>query len=291
MAVSLIFPAGPVKALERLGRPGNYYQGTRPLSFDPPANVVMWLQKGFQGGASDSFHYRYILTVNLKAPGKTVVDHCIHDFLPGQAMLIFPFQFHHFMVPENAEMKWVFMGFETARSSFFDHLRDTPVPLSPVALETLSRLLTAYSSEISDKKHQNRSPLLLALLLNEIALSRPLRAKDRPIKPKIEETLCARVQRHIYAHITEGLKISAIAKAMGLSEGRLRARYRVEMGLSLGAALRSIRFGRAQELLSVSEMNVSEIAERCGYQSVFAFSSAFKKRYGLPPRDFRKQLC
>jgi AraC-like DNA-binding protein len=49
------------------------------------------------------------------------------------------------------------------------------------------------------------------------------------------------------------------------------------------------RLEQARRLLSISDMNLKEIAEKCGYQSQSFLSRAFKKKFGLPPSQFRQK--
>ncbi|WP_025027591.1 helix-turn-helix transcriptional regulator [Caldalkalibacillus mannanilyticus] len=46
---------------------------------------------------------------------------------------------------------------------------------------------------------------------------------------------------------------------------------------------------RGKQLLEGTEMTVTEIAENLGYQNPSKFSSAFKKRYGLSPKEWRNR--
>jgi AraC family transcriptional regulator of arabinose operon len=51
--------------------------------------------------------------------------------------------------------------------------------------------------------------------------------------------------------------------------------------------MRESRLSEAAKLLQNSELNVSEIGEKCGFESLYAFSRAFRKAYGIPPRAYR----
>ncbi|MFH0919014.1 MAG: AraC family transcriptional regulator [Fibrobacterota bacterium] len=284
--------ASELASLKHLGLPSNFYLGTRPLSFDVPVNVLIWLREKEDRASLDSFHYRHILCFNISSPGQAIVDHRIHDFRPGHGLLIFPFQFHHFITPANTLRQWIYIGFEMKNSKFLEPYKNKSFALTPCMTEPLTRLLRAYVQEAKGKRTQNRTPLFLALLLNEMGGSRNIDSavKTTGTLPSLQETLSARVQRYVHTHLNENIRINGIAHYMGMSASRLRARYRQELGISLGRTLQAMRFTRSQELLTVSTMNVSEIADACGYESVYAFSLAFKKKYGVSPLNFRKQL-
>jgi transcriptional regulator GlxA family with amidase domain len=73
-----------------------------------------------------------------------------------------------------------------------------------------------------------------------------------------------------------------------MSPSNLRARFRTSCGVSLGKHMRELRLERARGLLTMSTIRVSEIAEQCGFTSLFSFSRAFRTRYGHPPLACRK---
>jgi transcriptional regulator GlxA family with amidase domain len=58
--------------------------------------------------------------------------------------------------------------------------------------------------------------------------------------------------------------------------------------VSLGRYMRESRLSEAAQLLQSSGLNVSDIGERCGFESLYAFSRAFRKAYGIPPRTYRQ---
>lgn len=51
-----------------------------------------------------------------------------------------------------------------------------------------------------------------------------------------------------------------------------------------------LRMERAVELLHGSNYSILRISELVGYENYFAFSTAFKRRHGIAPRDYRKKL-
>ena len=45
---------------------------------------------------------------------------------------------------------------------------------------------------------------------------------------------------------------------------------------------------KAKELIFSGKYSLTEIAEKLGYSSIYAFSKAFKKQYGNPPSSFKQ---
>jgi AraC-like DNA-binding protein len=49
-----------------------------------------------------------------------------------------------------------------------------------------------------------------------------------------------------------------------------------------------LKLRKAKELLETSAMTMNEICQAIGFESVFSFSILFKKRFNVPPSEFRK---
>ena len=50
-----------------------------------------------------------------------------------------------------------------------------------------------------------------------------------------------------------------------------------------------LRLSRAAELMKTSSDPIGDISVQCGYPNKLHFSRAFKKRYGISPREWRGQ--
>jgi AraC-like DNA-binding protein len=81
--------------------------------------------------------------------------------------------------------------------------------------------------------------------------------------------------------------IKELARALGISSSHLRARFRASCGVSIGRHLRRLRLEQACGLLRLGPQRVSEIAEQCGFGSIYSFSRAFRLAYGISPLAFR----
>ena len=47
---------------------------------------------------------------------------------------------------------------------------------------------------------------------------------------------------------------------------------------------------RAKQLLADEKLSVKEISARVGYDNALNFSTGFRKRFGISPSEYRKQL-
>lgn len=79
-----------------------------------------------------------------------------------------------------------------------------------------------------------------------------------------------------------------LADKAGISEIYLRRLFKDVFGLPPRQYLLDIRIRRARQLLSEQHLTVTQIAEICGFSSLYHFSRAFREITGTTPTDFRK---
>lgn len=86
-----------------------------------------------------------------------------------------------------------------------------------------------------------------------------------------------------------GLTLEGVAQELKVSAVYLSRIFKQESGVSFVGLLTHTRMKRAIHLLTTTNMTMSEIAERVGYESQHYFSTAFKKVIGVPPNQYRKE--
>ncbi|WP_194819869.1 AraC family transcriptional regulator [Nocardia sp. XZ_19_385] len=81
--------------------------------------------------------------------------------------------------------------------------------------------------------------------------------------------------------------VVVLAETVGMSRAGLARRFTELVGEPPMAYLTSWRLSLAADLLADTDCTVESIARRVGYGSAFALSAAFKRHFGVSPRDFR----
>ena len=81
-----------------------------------------------------------------------------------------------------------------------------------------------------------------------------------------------------------------IADKMNLSQRQLNRKIKSIINADTTSLIRDVRITVAKEMLITSQDPVTEIAERCGFESSSYFSKIFKQYTKLTPTDFRKQI-
>lgn len=100
-------------------------------------------------------------------------------------------------------------------------------------------------------------------------------------------SLVERVRATVLADLSEGVPTSErVARELGLSDRSLRRHLKGE-GTTYRDLVRSIRLQTARALLQDSRNTIAEIAFLLGYSDAGAFSRAFRRDVGQPPKAFR----
>lgn len=84
--------------------------------------------------------------------------------------------------------------------------------------------------------------------------------------------------------------VASLARAVALSPSRFAHLFAAETGQTPMGAVRRARVRHAASLLEVTDLDVGQVAAASGFVSPFHFSRAFRREYGLPPRDYRARL-
>lgn len=83
------------------------------------------------------------------------------------------------------------------------------------------------------------------------------------------------------------LTLYELAKACGVNRHKLTWGFKQLTGTSVTEALTAQRLSKAASELRHSDLPISTIGLRNGYQCASAFSRAFKRQYGTTPGEFR----
>ena len=86
------------------------------------------------------------------------------------------------------------------------------------------------------------------------------------------------------------IRLEEIASYAGVSQPTLVRLFRRHFSRHPLEVLIEIRLVFAKSMLAATDLPLKDISWRSGYASPYYFSTAFRKKYGMPPRDYRKML-
>jgi LacI family transcriptional regulator len=95
--------------------------------------------------------------------------------------------------------------------------------------------------------------------------------------------------RFIREHACEGIKVDDILKSVPLSRRVLEHRFKKLLGRTPHDEILRVQFQQVIKLLTETDLSLFEVAERSGFRYAEYLSTAFKRRFGMPPKKYREQ--
>ncbi len=102
------------------------------------------------------------------------------------------------------------------------------------------------------------------------------------------ETMFRNVNKYISLHYNDDLTLENIADFAGFSKYHFSRLFKAYTGETVYQYINRIRIRNAENMLSDPDLNISEIACRCGFSNISAFIRMFKINNGCTPSEYRK---
>jgi AraC-like DNA-binding protein len=95
------------------------------------------------------------------------------------------------------------------------------------------------------------------------------------------------VREWIEANLAQPISLGILARQAGVSIAALQRQFNTVYGTTVFGYLRTRRLRRARELLECEGKSVSEAAYDAGYKNPANFATAFKRHFGISPKQLR----
>ena len=123
------------------------------------------------------------------------------------------------------------------------------------------------------------------------AMLRPVMRRNHVFTPSLRRTdieIMEHAQEIILSRLSNPPTLSSLSTELGINVTKLKTQFPMVFGETVFEFIHSRRMSLARQLLSGRYYNVSQIAFLFGYKSPTNFSTAFRKYYGVRPKDI---LC
>lgn len=129
---------------------------------------------------------------------------------------------------------------------------------------------------------------LYALILkNKYHLNLLIRNRRYHISWENEQKLY-RIKEVIDSNVLKPPSISSLAMSEALSISKLHRCFKKLFHMTIAEYIHAEKMKRAMLLMANDELNIKNIANRCGYVSASKFTCAFKEAFGVTPSQYRK---
>ena len=210
---------------------------------------------------------------------------------PDQGFLIFPGQNTTYSAHEDDPWKYTWLEFDGLRIAEYIEQAGLSVnqpiyrPFTPEQGQSVGDTMLYIANHSSEPALHLVGHLCLFLdgLIRTSSSRRELRGgqlKDFYIQEAVNF-----MEHNYHRDIT----VEELAQVCGLNRSYFSKLFRDSMGCPPQEFLIRLRLSKAADQLKGTENTIGAIATQCGYPNQLHFTRAFHKRYGLSPREWRKE--
>lgn len=98
-----------------------------------------------------------------------------------------------------------------------------------------------------------------------------------------------KISKYITNNYSQDLTLENISQMFSLSSAHLSRRFKVVCGIGINEYITYVRLLNAERLLKETDLPITEIAGKCGFNDSNYFSTVFKKAKGTTPLKFAKE--
>ncbi|MDY2813042.1 MAG: AraC family transcriptional regulator [Dorea sp.] len=236
------------------------------------------------------FHYVISGTGKLladKSPGNTVE----YQIKSGQGFMLFPHQVSTYIADHELPWEYVWIEFDGLRAKEAIEIAGLR-PDSPVYRASSKDLRNDMMSEmLYIVQHSNEAPLHLIghLYLFLDYLMRSANSVRMNQGGKLRDFYIKEALTFIEQNFQNDISIEDIADSCGLNRSYFGKIFHDSIGKSPQEFLINYRMTKAAELLKLTSLSIADIGNAVGYPNQLHFSRAFKKIYGISPRNWRSE--
>jgi AraC-like DNA-binding protein len=276
-----------IEKAEKIPDPKNFFQGLPPTEVILPENIIVFYRRKSIVTNSPSLHHRFVLICNLGTDGSVIIDSKLFRLKVGEAILIYPHQFHLYADIANEKISWVFITFEVENQGVLSNKENLVFSLSDYAMLTLSLLIESYLSSTKNER------ILVALIISELQMALQSKITDK-VNATLEpfsgsQQLMQKIIEYIYQNLNIQIQIEDVAKHVHISASHLRRLFKKSLRIGLGAYIRQARIHRSSFLIRSTQMTFSQIASKCGFSSLYSFSRTFMQEVKMSPSAYKKR--
>lgn len=235
------------------------------------------------------FHDHYEIYYLLEGARTYFIDHRQYNVKKGDVVLLYKKVLHKTTIRETKAHSRLALYFTDSPlpavlqpflPTLFSCRVLTPAPRESQRIKTLFfSLLEAQQSRAAYQQELLRCRLTELLVgLIETGNQQPREADD----------FVSQAAAYLKRRLSEPVTLSSAASHFSFSPSHFSRRFKAEAGVGFHEYLTNLRMQRAAVLLEETNLSITEIAARCGYQDSNYFSAVFCRCYQKPPRVYRR---
>ena len=247
------------------------------------------------------YHPEYELTLITRGSGHRYVGDAVHDYGPGDLVLVGADTPHTWESAGAGGHEAVVVQFQrdTFGPGFFDLPEFEPIGEllagSAAGLRFDRRAATGIAAlmvALPDLDPARRTLRLLEILVDLCELPREPLA-TRSLVTALNATARRRIERvigYVSRCYAEEVSVREAARLVAMTPNAFSRFFRRGTGRTFGDYVNEVRLARACRRLVEDDATISEIAAGSGYANLSHFNRRFRARTGMNPREYRRRV-
>jgi len=109
-----------------------------------------------------------------------------------------------------------------------------------------------------------------------------------PSANAVANRIVSGVLQHINANVNNDIRLADCAALAGMTESSFSRFFKKHTGNTFIRYLSELRMAKACELLAHTDLPVTQVCDRVGYDNLSNFNRTFRLLRGMPPRNYRQ---
>ena len=252
--------------------------------------------------ADEICHPHYEFYLFLEGAISLEIDGVLYTPTPGDLLLIPPGVPHHLVmhdlsVPYRRFVFWVSASFAEqlrARSADYVYLMEYAAenqkylfPLDSVEFNTIQYRTIRLIEEMRSDHFGKETQIFLYVSDLLMQINRTVYEQHHPLTRKAQLSLYEQLCFYIDEHLDEDLSLDSLSRQFFVSKYHIAHVFKDEIGMSIHQYISKKRLARCREAL-LGDVPVTKVYLLFGFHDYSSFYRAFKKEYGISPKDFKE---
>lgn len=214
----------------------------------------------------------------------------IENIEAGTCLFLYPKVWHRYKPVEKVGWEEYWIGFNGpfARHIMHQCFCQLKKPMLNIGFKTDLLVLLHKMFDVIKASFLGYPQQLSGLLMQLLGMLHTKMRFDED-KATPQEKLIAKAKFLIQESFENSLDMQTLARQLPMGYSTFRKQFKIMVGESPNQYHQRLRVERAKELLGSTVLNINEIADKTGFESIYHFSKLFKTKTGVSPSEYRKK--
>lgn len=238
------------------------------------------------------------LTLVTDGKGTIITNDIAENVSKGDIYISYPGDLHEIRSSKDEPLKYDFFSFNTNNAQIKKELKKIVVTMYRCDQrifrnEQINSAISDAIAEFSYKQDYHKEILctlfeqILYYLIRSLSVNNPVIINKHTLSA---DELCFQIMHYIDTHIYSIESLTVLSEKFNYNYTYLSDVFSKTTGNTIKNYYQTRRLDVARLLINEGTLKISKIAEMLNYSSMYAFSKAFKKKYGVSPRHYSKKI-